>query len=173
MQVTNLPSLDVHRIGVGGLCIHNNEVLMVKYSNKENIEHWNIPGGLVELGESLQNALKREIWEETGIDVITKAILLIRHMTRESRMKGTISDLYIVFETEFVSGTPQPKSQEISDVKFIPLKELRKHSIADLTLFILENKEKITRISPVQYQLSQYVKEERKIQQYNVFTGLI
>ena len=56
----------VHIVAVGGL-IENDEgkILMVKSTDRG----WEVPGGQVEVGETLTDALKREIKEETGIDI--------------------------------------------------------------------------------------------------------
>ena len=50
---------------VAGVVIHNNSVLLVKKSNLEDI--WSFPGGAIEIGETLHEALMREILEETSI----------------------------------------------------------------------------------------------------------
>ena len=52
---------------VAGVIVHNQNVLLVKKNATDNI--WSFPGGAVELGETLQNALIREVHEETSIEV--------------------------------------------------------------------------------------------------------
>ena len=50
---------------VAGVVIHNNSVLLVKKSNLEEL--WSFPGGAIEIGETLHEALTREVLEETSI----------------------------------------------------------------------------------------------------------
>ena len=50
---------------VAGVVIHNNNVLLVKKSNLEEL--WSFPGGAIEIGETLHEALTREVLEETSI----------------------------------------------------------------------------------------------------------
>ena len=60
------------KIIVSALIEKNDKILLIKERLEDNKEHWIIPGGTVEFGESLEEALKREIKEETGlaIDVV-------------------------------------------------------------------------------------------------------
>jgi 8-oxo-dGTP diphosphatase len=54
-------------VAVGAVVFHNQRVLLVKRNRSPNKNSWAIPGGKVELGETLQQAAEREILEEAGI----------------------------------------------------------------------------------------------------------
>jgi ADP-ribose pyrophosphatase YjhB (NUDIX family) len=56
-------------VGVGGVVIHRNRVLLVKRGTEPLKDQWSIPGGMLELGEALAEGARRELKEETGLDV--------------------------------------------------------------------------------------------------------
>jgi ADP-ribose pyrophosphatase len=56
-------------VGVGALIIHDSDILLVKRRNPPNAGKWSVPGGLVELGETAEEAIRREVREELGIEV--------------------------------------------------------------------------------------------------------
>ncbi len=56
-------------VGVGALVHRGGKVLLVRRAKEPNRGKWIIPGGLVELGEPLEDAVVREMKEELGIDV--------------------------------------------------------------------------------------------------------
>ncbi|MFP4392963.1 MAG: NUDIX hydrolase [Desulfohalobiaceae bacterium] len=60
---------DFPRLGIGALVLHGGQVLLVRRGTAPAMGQWSIPGGMVELGESLQQAAEREILEETGISI--------------------------------------------------------------------------------------------------------
>ncbi len=57
------------RVGVGAVVFRDDAVLLVRRKQPPSAGEWAIPGGKVELGESLQQAAEREIREETGIHI--------------------------------------------------------------------------------------------------------
>ncbi|MGQ9857669.1 MAG: NUDIX hydrolase [Thermodesulfobacteriota bacterium] len=59
---------------MGGVVIHQGRVLLVKRANPPARGSWNIPGGAIRLGETLEEALRREILEETGLEVEPKGV---------------------------------------------------------------------------------------------------
>ena len=56
-------------VGVGGVVIENGRALLIKRGSEPLLGQWSIPGGTLELGESLQEGVARELREETGLDV--------------------------------------------------------------------------------------------------------
>lgn len=63
-------------VGVGGVVIDSTgRALVVRRATEPLKGRWSIPGGLVDLGESLQQAVEREIAEETGLTVKAKAVI--------------------------------------------------------------------------------------------------
>ena len=56
-------------VGVGGVVVHRNRVLLIRRGGEPLKGEWSIPGGLLEVGEELSQAARRELKEETGIDV--------------------------------------------------------------------------------------------------------
>jgi 8-oxo-dGTP diphosphatase len=56
-------------VGVGAVVVRGGKALVIKRAHEPRQGEWSLPGGLLELGESLQDAARREIKEETGLDI--------------------------------------------------------------------------------------------------------
>jgi 8-oxo-dGTP diphosphatase len=62
-------------VGVGAVIIHENRVVLVKRGTPPLQGQWSLPGGVVELGETLRAAAEREALEETGLIVKAGEVL--------------------------------------------------------------------------------------------------
>lgn len=56
-------------VGVGGVVIDNGRVVLIRRGNEPRKGEWSIPGGKLEVGETLGEGVRRELREETGLDV--------------------------------------------------------------------------------------------------------
>ena len=57
------------RIGVGAVVFRGEEILLVKRGKPPFKGQWSIPGGGLEFGERLEDGVRREVMEETGLDI--------------------------------------------------------------------------------------------------------
>jgi 8-oxo-dGTP diphosphatase len=56
-------------VGVGAVVVRDGRALIVRRAHEPRKGEWSLPGGLLDLGESLADAARREVREETGLDV--------------------------------------------------------------------------------------------------------
>jgi ADP-ribose pyrophosphatase YjhB (NUDIX family) len=79
------------RIGVGAVVFDaQGRVLLVRRGSEPGKGRWSIPGGLVEVGETLENAVRREVAEETGIEVeVAARIEVVERILYEDRSPET------------------------------------------------------------------------------------
>ena len=62
-------------VGVGGVVVQNGRVVLVRRAKAPRMGEWSIPGGMLELGETLRDGVAREIEEETGLRVKSEEVL--------------------------------------------------------------------------------------------------
>lgn len=70
--MTQLPAADAHRrrpqLAVGAVCIHDGALLLVRRGQPPEAGRWSLPGGRLEWGERVTQAVVREVREETGLE---------------------------------------------------------------------------------------------------------
>jgi mutator protein MutT len=105
-QTTPKAGIDYIGVGVGALIFNDEGKLLLALRGpqaKNERGKWEIPGGAVQFGETIEQALKREILEEIGIEIRIKEMLqLCDHIIPDERQHW-VSPTYIC---EVVSGTP-------------------------------------------------------------------
>jgi 8-oxo-dGTP pyrophosphatase MutT (NUDIX family) len=94
-------------------------ILMIQRSDNDN---WAVPGGGMELGESLPSTAEREVLEETGITCKVTGLVGIytdpRHVTHFTSNDEVRQEFSVVFIAEYVSGEPTA-SDETPKVRWI------------------------------------------------------
>lgn len=111
-------------IGVGGVIFDGETVLLARRNQDPGKGVWTLPGGAVELGETLEEALRREMLEETSITIGIGGLakLLDRIVYDEEK---AVRYHYVIADYWGwkVSGTLRPGS-DVSDVRFVPLGDI-------------------------------------------------
>ena len=101
-------------VAVGAVVFKENKVLLVLRAKPPAENHWTIPGGSVELGETLQEAAEREIREETGLTIKAGGPVYTFDVI-ERDPKGAILFHYVIVDlaADYVAGELRPGDDAI------------------------------------------------------------
>ena len=135
------------QVAVGAVVIHNNCALLVKRRNPPSAGMWAIPGGSVNLGETLQEAAEREIMEETGVIIKAKNPVLTFDVVERDE-KGRIRFHYVIVDlmADYVRGEPLP-ADDAEDARWFSEAELAEVNINKKTHQLLTRLFKSQKIS--------------------------
>ena len=91
-------------VGVGAVLIHEGRVLLIRRGKEPLRGRWVVPGGTVELGETLEEALVREIQEETGLLVRPRQVVAV--FDRIQRVADRVDYHYVIVDylCDYVAG---------------------------------------------------------------------
>lgn len=115
-----VPGYATHFIGVGGVVVDAKRRLLVIQERHHIRKHYKLPGGALEPGEHLSDAVIREVLEETGIRCRFLSLHCFRHWHGYRHGK---SDIYFVCRLEPLSSAITPDSREISECRWMPMEE--------------------------------------------------
>ena len=120
---------------MGAIAIIDGKILLVKRKTEPEIGKWSIPGGHVDIGESLESAVERELYEETGLRGKCKIFVGSGEVISDNSHK-VILDFEVVIEG---NSEPIPATDAIAS-KWIPLVDINSLEMADgLETFLEEN----------------------------------
>jgi len=132
-------------VGIGGVVIERGRALLIKRGCEPLRGEWSIPGGMLELGESLQEGVARELTEETGIEV--RVLDLIEVFDRifpgqdqgGKEAKGNPRFHFVIADylCERVNGEPQAGS-DVTDVAFAREDELGEFHLTETATRVLK-----------------------------------
>jgi ADP-ribose pyrophosphatase YjhB (NUDIX family) len=124
------------RVRVGGILISNDEVLLIAHK-KNNDVYWLLPGGGVDYGESLSEALKREFTEELNIEITVNDPALISDSIDPSGDRHIIN---IFFLCEYSKGDFMLGNE----IRLYDFKFFKREDIQNIKLFPPINDELIS-----------------------------
>jgi 8-oxo-dGTP diphosphatase len=131
-------------VGVGGVVIEGGRALLIRRGSEPLRGQWSIPGGMLELGESLQAGVARELLEETGLQVRVLELIEVfdRIYVQEPDIANAPSQRpryhYVIVDylCERISGEARAGS-DVTDVAFAREDELEQFHLTETATRVL------------------------------------
>jgi 8-oxo-dGTP diphosphatase len=128
-------------VGIGAVIVEDGRVLLVRRGHEPLKGHWSLPGGVLEVGESLHAGLVREVKEETGLTV--EPIELIELLDRIHRDGERIRYHYVIADYLCrIAGGALQAASDADEVRWVERAEWNSHSalvLDPVTVRVIEN----------------------------------
>jgi 8-oxo-dGTP diphosphatase len=116
-------------VGVGGVVIAEERALLIRRAHPPLEGQWSIPGGTLEVGETLIEGVKRELAEETGTEVrVLEMIEVFERISRDDTERPKYHFVILDYLCELVGGEPHAGS-DVTDVAWCHEAEMANYSL--------------------------------------------
>jgi len=140
-------------VGVGAVVVHEGRVLLARRGSEPLKGHWTLPGGVLEVGETLVEGVAREVREETGL--LVEPLELVELLDRIHRQAGRVRYHYVIADYLCrVIGGELRAASDADAVRWVERAEWNSHSallLDPITVRVLEKG----------WQLAQALQKER------------
>jgi len=132
-------------VGVGGVIIDRGRALLIRRGSEPLLGEWSIPGGTLELGESLGKGVARELLEETGIEVRVLDLIEVfdriflddKPIAGDAKQRPRFHFVIVDYLCERLAGEPRAGS-DVTDVAFAREDELSRFHLTETATRVLK-----------------------------------
>ncbi len=135
-------------VGVGAVVWRDGEVLLERRGQPPAQGSWSLPGGLVDVGETLEQAVGREVREECSIEVTVGPVLgVFEPIVRDD--EGRIQYHYVVIDylAVYVSGEVAI-GDDAAELRWVPVGELDAYALLPATRDMIERARQSAKLAP-------------------------
>ena len=124
-------------VGVGGVVIHDGTVLLVRRGAEPLKGEWSLPGGMLELGEHLEAGVRRELLEETALNV--EPVEMVEVFDRIVSEGGRVRYHYVIVDYLCVlkEGALCPSS-DVMDARWVRREDLGQYHLTEKATAVIE-----------------------------------
>ena len=116
-------------VGIGAVIICNGKILLEKRKSEPGRGKWTIPGGLVELGESVEQTVMREVREETSLEVEDpKLIDVVNSVTTDENGKIKYHFVIVDYFVKLEGGTLKA-ADDAAELRWVKFSEVLKYDL--------------------------------------------
>lgn len=125
-------------VGVGAVILRDNDVLLVRRGKEPLKGVWSLPGGALELGENLEDGIRREIREEVGLEVeVGPVVEVFERITPDK--KGAVRYHYVLIDYLCrPTGGTLCAADDAEDARWFAAKDLENIDITEGTSPVIE-----------------------------------
>jgi mutator protein MutT len=125
-------------LGVGALIFEDGRILLAERGKEPLKGYWSLPGGIVETGEKLEEGIRREVSEETGLDVEPYFMFeIFERIIPDAEGKPEYHYVLIDYLCRRLSGEPIAAS-DVSRLAWVAQPNLRDYRLTEGTLGVIE-----------------------------------
>ena len=125
-------------VGVGAIIIRGEEVLLARRGREPSYGEWSIPGGGVKLGETLKNAVVREVREEVNLAIrVGEVVEVLERIFLDPEGRVQYHYVLVDFLCEYLSGEEKPSSDAL-EARWVPISEIPHQHLAGKTKRVIQ-----------------------------------
>jgi ADP-ribose pyrophosphatase YjhB (NUDIX family) len=120
--------------------LDDDRVLLIQRGQEPLKGEWSLPGGAVEIGETLEAALAREVREETSLDVVVGPLVdVLNSIRRDADGRAEYHYIIIDYACRVRSGTPTAATPgtDAADVRWVLVDELERYRLTDTAIAVI------------------------------------
>jgi 8-oxo-dGTP diphosphatase len=135
-------------VGVGAVIVDGGKALIVKRRFEPLAGQWSLPGGAVEVGETLEASIAREMLEETGLEVeVGPVIEVFDRITRDDDGRVRYHFVLVDYLCWPVGGVLRPAS-DVADAVFVDPLELQEYGLTEKATAVIMRAFELDRDAP-------------------------